>query len=284
MNPGHTRIACVFAVAGLMLPTTRAARADVVLEWNAIAMRALTAQKPMVTPCFQSYPSNHASGSNSSAETVLAARRGLSAGHTTTAESLNGPARVITEAREENGLVPTSIFRSVSVSAAQRVAVFNRHVSLPNDLRRTTTCDDWPNIDVEDAYTRDAATRALEGASRWLARSKCQTLFVEFKDERNLPLTAKLRELDTDPEGYLRMVLFLNGAQSATCRRHGVLAFTARGSRVVYLCGRDFERAWRRDVAEVQATIIHELLHSLGLGENPPSPRAITHRIQQLCW
>jgi len=169
-------------------------------------------------------------------------------------------------------------------TTAERVVVFNQHMSCPNDLRGTSTCDDWPNIHVEDAYTRDAVRRALEGASRWLARPKCQTLFEEFEDERNLPLTTKLRELDTDPEGYLRMVLFLDGAQSATCRRHGVLAFTAQGSRVVYLCGRDFERAWRRDVAEVQATVIHELLHSLGLGENPPFPRAITRRIQQLCW
>ena len=97
-------------------------------------------------------------------------------------------------------------------------------MSLPDDpRRRTTTGDDWPNIHVEDGYTRDAATRALEGASRWLAQPKCQTLFLEFKDQRNLPLTAKLRELDTDPEGYLRMVLFLDGAQSATCRRHGAI-------------------------------------------------------------
>jgi hypothetical protein len=170
------------------------------------------------------------------------------------------------------------------LSDAERVVGFNPHVSLPNDLKRTTTGDNWPNIHVEDAYTRHAATRALEGASRLLALPKCQTLFLEFRDKRNLPLTAKLRELDTDPEGYLLMVLFLDGEQSATCRRHGVLAFTAQGSRVVYLCGRDFERAWRRDVAEVQATVIHEMLHSLGLGENPPSPRAINHRIQQLCW
>ena len=173
---------------------------------------------------------------------------------------------------------------AASGTSAEAAAIAGAHVSLPNDLRRTTTGDDWPNIHVEDAYTRDAATRALEGASRWLARPKCQTLFLEFKDERNLPLRAKLRELDTDPEGYLRMVSFLDGAQSATCRRHGVLAFTTQGSRVVYLCGRDFGRAWRRDVAVVQATVIHELLHSLGLGENPPSPRAITYRIQQLCW
>ena len=148
----------------------------------------------------------------------------------------------------------------------------------------TTPCDDWSNIRIKDAYTRDAATRALEGASQWLARPKCQTLFLEFTDERNLPLMTRLRELNTDPDGYLRMVLFLDGAQSATCRRQGVLAFTAQGSRVVYLCGRDFERAWHRDAAEVQAAVIHEMLHSLGLGENPPTPRAITYRIQQLCW
>ena len=151
MNPGHKRIACVLAVAGLMLSTAQAARADVVLEWNAIAMRTLTTQKPMV-------------------------RGSIDDGNSKTAA----------------------------------------------DPEFTLLIDDWPNIHVEDAYTRDAATGALAGASRWLAQPKCQTLFLEFKDERNLPLTAKLRELDTDPEGYLRMVLFLDGAQSATCRRHGV--------------------------------------------------------------
>jgi hypothetical protein len=143
---------------------------------------------------------------------------------------------------------------------------------------------DWPNVRIDDAYTRDAAVRAVKGAADWLTRPKCQTLFLEFKDERQLPLSAKLRELETDPEGYLRLVVFLDGARSPACSRHGVLAFTARGSRVVYLCGRDFERAWRRDAREVRATIIHELLHSLGLGENPPAPREITHRVQSLCW
>jgi hypothetical protein len=143
---------------------------------------------------------------------------------------------------------------------------------------------DWPHVHIQDAYTRDAAKRALQGASRWLARPRCQSLFSEFQDERQLPLTEKLRELETDPGRYLRLVVFQDGAQSSTCKRHGILAFTARGSRVIYLCGRDFERAWRRDPREAQAFVIHEVLHSLGLGENPPSPRHITHRVQQLCW
>jgi hypothetical protein len=154
----------------------------------------------------------------------------------------------------------------------------------PSATGQTLWERDWPNVRIDDPYTRDAARRAVQGASQWLARPKCQTLFLEFKDERHVPLSARLHEMEIDPEGYIRIVLFLDGAQSATCKRHGVLAFTAQGSRVVYLCGRDFERAWRRDAREVRAAIIHELLHSLGLGENPPSPREITHRVQELCW
>jgi hypothetical protein len=49
-------------------------------------------------------------------------------------------------------------------TTAERVVVFNQHMSCPNDLRGTSTCDDWPNIHVEDAYTRDAVRRALEVA------------------------------------------------------------------------------------------------------------------------
>ena len=66
-------------------------------------------------------------------------------------------------------------------------------------------------------------------------------------------------------------------------RQAWILAFTTRNSRVVYLCGRVFERAERRDPRELQVTIIHEMLHSLGLGENPPSPRDINFRILRLC-
>ena len=53
MNLGHKRIACVLVGAGLVLSTGRAARADVVLEWNAIAVRTLTTQTPPVDPFSQ---------------------------------------------------------------------------------------------------------------------------------------------------------------------------------------------------------------------------------------
>jgi hypothetical protein len=30
--------------------------------------------------------------------------------------------------------------------------------------------------------------------------------------------------------------------------------------------------------------VIHESLHALGLGENPPSSRDITNRVERRCW
>ena len=142
----------------------------------------------------------------------------------------------------------------------------------------------WPRVQVEDPYTRDAATGALDGAVKWLADAKCQQVFTEFADAKGVTLGNRLREFETTPARYLRMIFFFDGSRHATCRRDGILAFTAVGSRSVYVCGRDFERAWKKNPREVQATIIHEMLHSLGLGENPPSARDISYRVQKLCW
>lgn len=143
---------------------------------------------------------------------------------------------------------------------------------------------EWPHVIIKDVYTRDAAKRSLSRAHEWLAKPACQSLFSEFHDERGLPLTERLRDLSATPQSYLQLVYFLDGEQSRACKIDRVLAFTEPGSRVVYLCGRYFERASRRDAREVQATIIHEVLHSLGLGENPPSPGYITDRVRSLCW
>ena len=53
MNPRHKSLAGVLAVAGLMLSSAAPARADVVLEWNGIAVRTLTTQTPPVNPFAQ---------------------------------------------------------------------------------------------------------------------------------------------------------------------------------------------------------------------------------------
>ena len=61
------------------------------------------------------------------------------------------------------------------------------------------------------------------------------------------------------------------------------LAITKVGSRAVFVCGRRFVRQGTRYSRYAEAVIIHELLHSLGLGENPSSSDHITERVLARC-
>jgi hypothetical protein len=98
-------------------------------------------------------------------------------------------------------------------------------------------------------------------------------------------LTDKLSELGMTAKEFLNVVIFKDTEERlGKCDRQGTLAFTTPGDRIVYLCGRASERAWRRNPDDAQNTLIHEMLHALGLSENPPSPREIRYRIQQLCF
>jgi hypothetical protein len=144
--------------------------------------------------------------------------------------------------------------------------------------------DRWPKVQIIDPFTRYATRRALDDAARWLSGPQCARLFSEFQDTDGHPLDARLRQLQSTPADYLHLIYFLDGERHPTCQRHGILAFTEVGSRVVYVCGRDFTRAWNRAPREIVATLIHEMLHSLGLGESPPTPRDISDRVQKLCW
>jgi hypothetical protein len=65
-----------------------------------------------------------------------------------------------------------------------------------------------------------------------------------------------------------------------------VFAFTTPGSRSVYVCSSPFMTLGRRAGLISPATVvIHEMLHSLGLGEGGPFPSSIeiTLRVQTRC-
>jgi hypothetical protein len=148
----------------------------------------------------------------------------------------------------------------------------------------STHASRWPRIYIRDAYVRDAVVRSLDGAAEWLEGARCQSLLSDFADDHGRPLKERLAALNVPLPGYLGMLVFEDGETRAQCDPPGILAFTGAGSRVIRVCGRAFVRASQRDPSEGRATIIHEALHSLGLGENPPNPRSITYRVKQLCW
>ena len=137
---------------------------------------------------------------------------------------------------------------------------------------------------IECPATRAALDRAAEGALRRLRTPECQQVFSDFRDAAGRTLRERLEALAQTGDGYLASRMwFVDGSGARACRDSQTLAVTGRGSSVVFVCAAQLRERAFHDPAFVEATLIHEELHSLGLGENPPSSHEITARVQRRC-
>lgn len=135
-----------------------------------------------------------------------------------------------------------------------------------------------------DFDARVAVERAVHGAGRRLAERRCQSVLAEFADRQGLPLTEKLYTVGMTPLEYLGTLRFVDAPESAPCRITSVtVAFSAPGHRIVSVCPIPFKQMYRVDSWAAEFIVIHELLHTLGLGENPPTPQDITRRVKARC-
>jgi hypothetical protein len=141
--------------------------------------------------------------------------------------------------------------------------------------------DEASNVRLVHSAERFAVARAVEGAARKLADPSCQALLDEFTDEAGHSLRASLDGLGLSAPDFLQRVFFYDGP-SRLCGTSG-LAVTTPGSRAVFVCGARFVREISRNDRHAEGTIIHEMLHSLGLGENPPSSDHINTRVRARC-
>ncbi len=123
--------------------------------------------------------------------------------------------------------------------------------------------------------TRAQAAALLEGES-------CRQVFSDFRDAEGRTLQEKLDDLGQTPAEYLGTVHFLNGEVQPLCRRSAVQMVTTGKSLYVYVCPQ-FRQFEDRRPELAPALVIHEALHTLGLGENPPSSMEITGRIVERC-
>ena len=124
--------------------------------------------------------------------------------------------------------------------------------------------------------------RAVEGAAELLAHPACAAVLDDFRDGSGRPLRARLAALEVDPATYARMVLFYDGSSEAPCRRPRVNAFTVPGSRIVHACPA-LGSLVASQPAEAEAVVVHEILHTLGLEENPPSGEEISAAVSRRC-
>lgn len=95
------------------------------------------------------------------------------------------------------------------------------------------------------------------------------------------PMTSAMERLGVTPEEYLRQRMwFLEGNRQPQCQKRDAAAFTEPCSHVVYVCT---SRIVTNHESLGDVVVIHEMLHSLGLPENPPTPREITERVRARC-
>ena len=135
---------------------------------------------------------------------------------------------------------------------------------------------------LEGETGRRALTQALDAAADRLARPECDALLSEFRDAEGRTLQENLTELGVDAPGYLATVLFYDGYRNGHCAKRDVIALTTPGAHVVFVCN-GFYKRWLDEPDLAEAILIHEALHTLGLGENPPSSREITGRVLDRC-
>jgi hypothetical protein len=130
------------------------------------------------------------------------------------------------------------------------------------------------------------AVAALQEAGRAaverLADPACARVFSEFQDRSGQTLQQRLDSLGRSGAAQLGSIYFYDGANRTGCQRGRTLAVTEPGSVVVHVCPQ-FVRSQRQDPDQAPVAIIHELLHTLGLGEDPPSSEAITRHVRARC-
>ena len=144
------------------------------------------------------------------------------------------------------------------------------------------TAVEWRGVKVSDPSAARALRHALEDASRRLLTSECQSVIDGFHDTAGQPLRMRLATFGVEVREYLGWIQFLDGS-TRPCSNGSTLFYTAPGSRVVRACLVALERAGWQGADHLAVTVIHEMLHTLGLGENPPSSEEITGRVRQKC-
>jgi hypothetical protein len=140
----------------------------------------------------------------------------------------------------------------------------------------------WHLIRIPDLTARRAAIAALEAAVARLRDADCRKVLTDFDNGDGVTLADQLSSLGVDIPDYFAMITFLDDSRHRHCRT-GALFFTTPGSRVVRVCTDELTRINADHPQYVTASVIHEILHTLGLGETPPSSREITARVMSRC-
>lgn len=142
-----------------------------------------------------------------------------------------------------------------------------------------------PRVHLPDSPAHHLVRNAVIGAKSRLERLECQRVLEDFLDAEGRPLLERLQPSALTAAAYLLdRVWFVDGADTPQCRQNPhMAAFTVAGHQVVRICSARFGRSFEHKTVAAEMIIIHEMLHTLGLGENPPTSQEITAQVRKRC-
>jgi len=134
-----------------------------------------------------------------------------------------------------------------------------------------------------DSDTRFAVQGAVDGAAARLGHPACQEVFADFADDSGQDLRPRLLAKGKSAVEAFATLRVVDSRPAPQCRTGTTLAFTTIRSTVIHVCGAPFMKRSLRNRMAAEIILIHEFLHTLGLGENPPTSDAITAQVMLRC-
>jgi hypothetical protein len=132
-------------------------------------------------------------------------------------------------------------------------------------------------------FVKGAVKRAVALAREKLQSEECRAIYTDFLDGQGHPLAARLELIGTTPREHLGHLRWVNGAELRTCQDPDIYFATVVGGIRVHVCPEQFARFAIREPHKAAGLLLHEHLHSLGLGENPPTSDQITRQVWSRC-
>jgi hypothetical protein len=139
-------------------------------------------------------------------------------------------------------------------------------------------------------YDQGVVDRVRTRAAARLEEPACAKVLTDFKDRHGRTLESNLKTLGVSASEYLLKLPFLDGSPLPNCRSAAVAMAATPGLPRVFVCPVGAASAYSRlsrfefeSGSLAEALVIHEMLHTLGLGENPPTTFEITERVRDRC-
>jgi len=133
------------------------------------------------------------------------------------------------------------------------------------------------------AWDARAINTARAGALKRLESDDCRKVFADFTDTEGRTLQQNLEGWGASPAEYIALIPFVDGSSQALCRRTKTALVATPGVRRVFVCP-TFAKVQLQQPGVAESMVIHEILHTLGLGEAPqpgaPTSIEITQRVE----